>query len=90
MFSERFGQGFEILELTDFGIPSPQNPIPWYDTLNGRLTWTGFRYTRVGRWCTAGFVWLLETVRFAPKGNLDLYFYKFLNYFKDPSKLLLC
>eukprot|EP01115_Flamella_aegyptia_P008307 TRINITY_DN3453_c0_g1_i1.p1 TRINITY_DN3453_c0_g1~~TRINITY_DN3453_c0_g1_i1.p1 ORF type:complete len:364 (+),score=171.88 TRINITY_DN3453_c0_g1_i1:64-1155(+) len=63
--------GFEIIELTDFGFKTEQNPIPWYDTLNGRLTWTGFRYTRVGRWCTAGFVWLLETVRFAPKGSLE-------------------
>ena len=63
--------GFEIIELTDFGTPTEENPVPWYDTLNGRLTWTGFRYTRIGRWLTAKFVSTLETVKFAPKGSLE-------------------
>lgn len=63
--------GFEIIELTDFGIPTEQNPIPWYNSLAGQMSLSGFRFTRVGRWCTAKFVYALETVRFAPKGSLE-------------------
>jgi sterol 24-C-methyltransferase len=74
-----FFTGFEIVELTDFGTPTEQNPIPWYDTLNGKLTWTGFRYTRIGRWLTAKFVSTLETVKFAPKGNFFTIIYILFN-----------
>jgi len=63
--------GFEILELTDFGLSTPQNPIPWWDTLDGKLTLSGFRFTRLGRWVTAKFVSTLESIRFAPKGSLE-------------------
>jgi sterol 24-C-methyltransferase len=61
--------GFEIIELTDFGMKTEQNPIPWWDTLDGKFTMSGFRFTRLGRWLTAKFVAGLETVKFAPKGK---------------------
>jgi len=63
--------GFEIIELTDFGMSTPENPIPWWDTLDGKFTISNFRFTRIGRWCTAKFVGTLETVKFAPKGSLE-------------------
>jgi sterol 24-C-methyltransferase len=63
--------GFEIIELTDFGVTTQQNPIPWWDTLDGKLTLSGFRFTRIGRWLTAKFVATLESVGFAPKGSLE-------------------
>jgi sterol 24-C-methyltransferase len=62
--------GFEILEITDFGIPTPQNPIPWYDPLSSKYTsLSGFRYTELGRWLTGVMVSAMEFVKFAPKGS---------------------
>lgn len=63
--------GFEIIELTDFGCSTPENPIPWWDTLDGKFTVSNFRFTRIGRWLTAKFVGTLEAVKFAPKGSLE-------------------
>lgn len=61
--------GFEIIEVTDFGIQTPQNPVPWYEPLASRYTLSGFRYTQLGRYLTGMFVSALEFVRFAPKGS---------------------
>jgi sterol 24-C-methyltransferase len=63
--------GFEIVEVTDFGKPSKINPVPWYDTLDGKLSLTGFRFTRLGRWCTDKMVSILESAKIAPKGSTD-------------------
>lgn len=63
--------GFEIIELTNFGILTEQNPIGWWDTLDGKMTLSNFRFTRVGRWLTAKFVSGMETVKIAPKGSLE-------------------
>jgi len=61
--------GFEVLEVTDFGIPTEQNPIPWYDPLDAKFTLSGIRHTQMGRWLTGWMVWGLETLRLAPKGS---------------------
>lgn len=61
--------GFEVLELTDFGEATKQNPVPWYDTLAGKVSVTNFRFTRSGRWLTDKMVGVLETLKIAPKGS---------------------
>jgi len=63
--------GFEIIELTNFGEITPQNPIGWWDTLDGKFTISNFRFTRIGRWLTAKLVAGLESIRLAPKGSLE-------------------
>lgn len=47
--------------------------IPWYQPLCGSL-WSisGFRQTRIGRVCTHGLVFTLETLRIAPKGSTQV------------------
>eukprot|EP01036_Dinobryon_divergens_P030848 gene30848-40156_t len=45
------------------------NEIPWYDTLNGKMSVSGFRMTYVGRLVTHSMVWTLELLRIAPKGS---------------------
>ena len=62
--------GFEVLDSFD----ANQNvhsefEIPWYDTLNGKFTLSGFRMTRLGRICTHMTVSVLEFLRIAPKGT---------------------
>jgi len=62
--------GFEVLEHYDANrnVHSP-NEVPWYDTLDGKMTLSGFRMTRLGRACTHAMVTALETLRIAPKGT---------------------
>ena len=62
--------GFEVLEHYDANrnVHSPVE-IPWYDTLNGKFTLSGFRMTNLGRNCTHAMVTALETLRIAPKGT---------------------
>ena len=43
--------------------------IPWYDTLDGKMSLSGFRMTRLGRACTHAMVSSLEFLRVAPKGT---------------------
>lgn len=43
--------------------------IPWYDTLCGSFSLSGFRMTHFGRICTHGLVWTLETLHIAPRGS---------------------
>mmetsp|Transcript_11192 Transcript_11192/g.21325 ORF Transcript_11192/g.21325 Transcript_11192/m.21325 type:complete len:402 (-) Transcript_11192:93-1298(-) len=63
--------GFEVLEHFDAnaGVHSPYQ-VPWYDTLNGKFTLSGFRMTRVGRFTTHCLVTTLETLGIAPKGTV--------------------
>jgi sterol 24-C-methyltransferase len=65
--------GFEVLDHFDAnaGVHN-SNQIPWYDTLNGKMTLSGFRMTHFGRICTHTMVWLLETFRIAPKGTTEV------------------
>jgi len=63
--------GFEIIDSFDAneGVHSKYE-IPWYATLSGSFTLSGFRMTRLGRICTHVFITILETVGIAPKGSI--------------------
>lgn len=65
--------GFEVLEYYDAnrGVHSPHE-IPWYDTLTGKMSLSGFRMTHVGRVCTHAMVWFLELIRIAPSGSTKI------------------
>ena len=62
--------GFEVLDHYDAnrGVHN-DNEIPWYDTLNGKMSLAGFRMTHIGRMCTHAMVWTLETIGIAPAGS---------------------
>lgn len=62
--------GFELISFTDFeeGCHS-DHEIPWYATLKGDLSLTGFRMTTVGRIFTHNLVRFLELIKIAPKGS---------------------
>ncbi|KAJ8611986.1 hypothetical protein CTAYLR_004394 [Chrysophaeum taylorii] len=62
--------GFEILDAYDAneGVHDPHQ-IPWYETLDGKMSLSGFRMTRIGRSCTHAMVTILEKLRIAPKGT---------------------
>jgi sterol 24-C-methyltransferase len=63
--------GFEVLESFDANksVHSPFE-IPWYETLNGKFTLSGFRMTRLGRFTTHCLVTTLEFLCIAPKGTV--------------------
>lgn len=62
--------GFEVLEHFDANANvHSEYQVPWYDTLNGTYTLSGFRMTRVGRMCTHILVSTLELFRIAPAGT---------------------
>lgn len=61
--------GFEVLEATDFGKPTDENPVPWYSCLDGNFSFSGFRFTRLGRWMTELMVSVLENLWIAPSGS---------------------
>lgn len=65
--------GFEMVDYYDAnrGVHNP-NEIPWYDTLNGKMSISGFRMTHVGRICTHAMVWVLELLFIAPKGSTQI------------------
>ncbi|KAG9410378.1 Delta(24)-sterol C-methyltransferase [Aphanomyces cochlioides] len=48
------------------------NEIPWYDTLSGKYTFSGFRMTWFGRQCTHLLVSTLEALKIAPKGTVKV------------------
>ena len=62
--------GFEVLAAYDANqnLNDP-NELPWYDTLDGKMSFSGFRMTRIGRICTHAMVSTLEKLRIAPKGT---------------------
>lgn len=66
---------FEVLSLICLPLPclscSPSQ-IPWYDTLTGKMSLSGFRMTRPGRWVTHAFVSVLEAMRIAPSGTAKI------------------
>jgi sterol 24-C-methyltransferase len=43
--------------------------VPWYETLTGKMSLSGFRMTRPGRVVTHAFVSVLEFLRIAPRGT---------------------
>mmetsp|Transcript_7288 Transcript_7288/g.21516 ORF Transcript_7288/g.21516 Transcript_7288/m.21516 type:complete len:429 (-) Transcript_7288:98-1384(-) len=65
--------GFEVLEHFDANQNvHAENEIPWYETLDGKMSLSGFRMTRLGRACTHAMVTVLETLRIAPKGTVHV------------------
>ena len=62
--------GFEILDHYDANRNQhKKNELPWYETLNGKMSISGFRMTHLGRLITHTMVWTLETLRIAPEGT---------------------
>lgn len=62
--------GFEVLDYYDAnrGVHNA-NEIPWYETLNGKMSLSGFRMTHLGRTITHSMVWTMELLRIAPEGS---------------------
>jgi len=62
--------GFEIKEAKDVQeIANDPGQIPWYESLGGSFTLSGFRRTKLGRNMTTVMVTILEFLRIAPKGT---------------------
>lgn len=62
--------GFEVLDFYDANKDlHAKNQLPWYETLNGKMSISGFRMTHLGRLITHTMVWTLETLRIAPAGT---------------------
>jgi len=65
--------GFEVIEHYDLNRNlHAKQEIPWYATLNGSMTLSGFRMTRLGRMCTHSIITLLEFLKIAPKGSIKV------------------
>jgi len=67
--------GFEIIEARDIHESmNPEFDIGWYDSLEGKYwSWSNFKHTPPGMWMTNKMVWMLETIRIAPKGTLKVH-----------------
>lgn len=63
--------GFEIVEAEDLA-PKASESTPWYESLAGSFSLTGWKHTKIGRLVTNKFVALLETVKIAPKGTTEV------------------
>jgi sterol 24-C-methyltransferase len=65
--------GFDDIEYFDAnrGSHSPDE-IPWYETLTGKMSLSGFRMTHLGRLCTHTMVFLLESLFIAPAGSTQI------------------
>lgn len=61
--------GFDLIEATDFGVQTKENPIPWYEPLAAKYNLSNWRYTWAGRWLTHGLVWGMECCCIAPRGS---------------------
>jgi len=62
--------GFTVLEHYNANENAhAANEIPWYDTLNGKMSISGFRMTHIGRLVTHSMVWTLELIGIAPAGS---------------------
>jgi sterol 24-C-methyltransferase len=63
--------GFELLAARDLALESPPD-TPWYLPLTSSWSRSGFRNTRQGRWLTERLLQMLEAVRIAPHGAVDV------------------
>lgn len=62
--------GFEVIDSHDANRGQfNANEIPWFETLKGQMSLSGFRMTHIGRMCTHAMVMLLETFMIAPRGS---------------------
>lgn len=65
--------GFEI--VTSFDINADAHSpfqIPWYDSLSGKFSVSGFRHTIPGMYITHAFVSVLEKCKVAPAGSVHV------------------
>jgi sterol 24-C-methyltransferase len=63
--------GFELVTSRDLAHDSDAE-TPWYLPLSGRFSLTGWKHTGVGRFVTNKAVRVLETLRIAPKGAVEV------------------
>jgi sterol 24-C-methyltransferase len=63
--------GFEVEEAVDLAL-DPRFPIPWYQSLSGGMTISGFRHSRLGRFITHNACNVLEKVHIVPKGTTQV------------------
>jgi len=63
--------GFEVIDSFNAQRDAHAGPqhVPWYQSLAGEYTWTGFRMTPIGRMVTHLLVSTLELMRISPKGS---------------------
>eukprot|EP01147_Barroeca_monosierra_P005969 gene5969-7329_t len=61
--------GFEIIESRDCAEDSP---VPWYEPLDGKVTFSGFKHTRLGRFFTRASLSFLEKLRVVPEGSASV------------------
>mmetsp|Transcript_12822 Transcript_12822/g.42820 ORF Transcript_12822/g.42820 Transcript_12822/m.42820 type:complete len:371 (+) Transcript_12822:277-1389(+) len=65
--------GFEVLEAYDANAGVHDvHQLPWYETLDGKYSFSGFRMTRLGRNMTHTMITILEKLRIAPKGTMHV------------------
>jgi sterol 24-C-methyltransferase len=65
--------GYEVLEHYNANRGAhDSNQIPWYETLNGKMSVSGFRMTWLGRMVTHTMVSVLETIGIAPEGSIKV------------------
>jgi len=62
--------GFELVLAVD---RAEESEIPWYDSLSGHWTLTGFKHTPLGRYLTNWMVWSLEKAWVAPSGTVKVH-----------------
>lgn len=69
------GAGFEIVEHFDVNANGDSSPyeLPWYHTLLGSFSLSGFRMSKAGQYCTHFFVTVLEAFKIAPKGSVQVH-----------------
>ena len=64
--------GFEVLQETDLAVRTGPG-IPWYQPLVGEgISFASFRSSRFGRAATSSLVRVLETLRIAPRGSVQV------------------
>lgn len=65
--------GFEVVEYYDANRNlHASNELPWYESLNGKMSISGFRMTWIGRLVTHSMVFTLETLGIAPHGSTQV------------------
>jgi sterol 24-C-methyltransferase len=60
--------GFEVIAARDVAGNSDAE-TPWWLSLSGKWSLTGFKHTPAGRWLTNKLVQVLERTKVAPKGS---------------------
>lgn len=65
------GAGFNLIESCD--LSTRRNRQPWYQSLSANVSARGFLQTQLGGWMTHQFVRILENLRLAPSGTMDVH-----------------